>query len=200
MEIKEAIKHMKNGKAAGPDNLTPELLKADITTAVDHLLPIIQDIWELEKIPTQWKEGLIVKIPKKGDLSVCGNWRGITLLNTINKIVAFILSTRINKVLDQAFRKEQAGFRPGRSCTNQINTLRIIIEQSVEMQSPLYLLFIDYEKAFDSVNREFMWKVLEMYSVPSKLLNLVKELYNECECKVIHCGKTGTHTHKIRHL
>lgn len=190
-ELKEAIKHLKSGKATGPDNLSPELLTADIESAVDHLLPIIQDIWSMEIIPAKWKEGLIVKIPKKGDLSDCGNWRGITLLNTVNKILAFIISTRLSEVLDPAFRKEQAGFRPGRSCTNQINTLRIIIEQSAEFQSPLYLLFIDFEKAFDSVNREFMWKVLDLYGVPGKLLNLVKELYRDCECKVIHCGKTG---------
>jgi hypothetical protein len=84
-EIIQAIKGMKNGKAAGSDNISAEILKVDPNVAADMLLLLFQDIWKEEKFPKEWTEGIIVKIPKKGDLSDCNNWRGITLLIVISK-------------------------------------------------------------------------------------------------------------------
>jgi len=80
-EIFNAIKALKNGKAAGADNIPAEVLKADPYTrmSADILLPLFQVIWQKEKFPKEWKEGIIIKIPKKGDLSQCRNWRGVTL-------------------------------------------------------------------------------------------------------------------------
>jgi hypothetical protein len=79
----------------------------------------------------------------------------------ISKVFTRIILDRISGILETGIRKEQAGFRPNRSCIVQINTLRIIIEQSLEFQSRLYLLFVDYQKAFDSVDRRWIWKALE---------------------------------------
>jgi hypothetical protein len=85
-------------------------------------------------------------------------------------------------------RKEQAGFWKQRSCVDLINTLRIILEQSAEWQTSLYLTFIDSEKAFDSLNRRVMWKTLSEYGIPQKILNLIKEMYEGFRCKVLHEG------------
>jgi len=71
--------------------------------------------------------------------------------------------------MDPWLRDQQAGFRSNRSCVNQIATLRIIVEQSLEWNSPLYINFVDYEKAFDSVNRDTLWKLLRRYGKPTKL-------------------------------
>jgi hypothetical protein len=97
-----------------------------------------------------------VKIPKKGDYRNCNNWQGITLLVVISKVFTRIILDRISGILETEIRKEQTGFRPNRSCIDQISTLRIIIEQSLKFQSPLYLLFVDYQKAFDSVDRRWI--------------------------------------------
>ena len=86
-------------------------------------------------------------------------------------------------------RENQAGFRSNRSCIDQIATLRIIIEQSIEWNSQLYLNFIDYEKAFDSVDRETIWKLLSSYGIPQKIINLIKAAYNGSTSRVIHKGK-----------
>ena len=72
--------------------------------------------------------------------------------------------------LDSLLRDEQAGFRQERSCTDQIATLRIIIEQSLEWKTGLYLVFVDFEKAFDSVDREVIWQILWHYGVPEKIV------------------------------
>jgi len=68
-EIVNAIKAMKNGKAAGADNIPAEVLKVDSYMSADILFPLFQDIWQKEKFPKEWKEGIITKVPKKGDLS-----------------------------------------------------------------------------------------------------------------------------------
>jgi hypothetical protein len=125
------------------------------------LYPLFLDIWKEERFPKDWKEGIIVKIPKKGDYRNFNNWRGITLLVVISKVFTHIILDRISGILETRIQKEQAGFRHNMSCIDQINTLRIIIKQSLEFKSPLYLLFVDYQKAFGSVVRRWIWKDLE---------------------------------------
>ena len=188
-EITKAIKSMKSGKAAGPDGIPPEALKADIQTSTDMLHPLLTKIWEQEQLPEDWKRGHLVKLPKKGDLSLCTNWRGIMLLSIPGKVLSRILLERVKNALDKKFRDEQAGFRQDRSCTDHIATMRIIIEQSLEWQSSLYTVFVDFQKAFDSVDRDVIWKLMHHYGYPSKFVNIIKEMYEDATCRVIHDGK-----------
>ncbi|KAJ4430487.1 hypothetical protein ANN_22703 [Periplaneta americana] len=194
-EIKNAISKLKNGKSAGPDNLLPEIFKAYPNKIAKIILPLIQKAREEESFPTEWKGGLIIKIPKKGDLSNCSNWRRITLLNTINKLIAIIIYQRIHDILDPTIRKEQAGFRSHCACVDQINTLRIIIEQSLEFHSPLYLVFIDFVRVFDTLNHTAIWQTLYERRVPIKLINIIKELYRNASCRVIHKNNIGEVIH-----
>ena len=188
-EIRDAVKKLKGNKAPGPDGIPPEALKADVNTTVEALHKLFTNIWEKEDIPTEWKTGHLVKLPKKGDLGDCGNWRGITLLVLANKVLTRIILERIKRQVDKKLRQEQAGFRPERSCGDQIATLRIIVEQSVEWNSPLYMCFIDFQKAFDSLDRKVIWNLLQHYGVPMKLINIIKALYSDFQCSVIHHGK-----------
>ncbi|XP_030757826.1 uncharacterized protein LOC115883611 [Sitophilus oryzae] len=96
-EIKQALSQLKTGKATGPDNIPAELFKIHPENIAQLLETIIKSSWETEHIPSTWKEGLIVKLPKKGDLSQYKNWRGITLLNTINMTINKIIPTVIQK-------------------------------------------------------------------------------------------------------
>ena len=145
---------------------------------------IFLSIWDTERVPDDWKKGIIIKLPKKGDLTSCGNWRGITLLTTASKVLGRIIIKRIAKEVDRLLREEQAGFRAGRSTTEQIFILRNIVEQAIEWNSNLYLCFIDFEKAFDSVHRDTLWKIMKSYRIPSKLIRIIKAMYNESECAV----------------
>ena len=128
---------LKNGKAAGLDNISAKVLKVDPETTAEMLYPVLVKIWKEEKLPEGWKEGLIIKIPKKGDLANCNNWRGITLLSIPSKILTTTILNRIQNTVEQYLRKGQAGFRKHRSYVDLINTLRIILEQSVEWQAIL---------------------------------------------------------------
>ena len=153
-EIILAIRTLKNKKAPGGDNLNAELFKTDPYLSANILFKPFHDIWVGEKLPSNWNIGKIVKIHKKGSLNDCNNWRGITLLSVPSKIMAKIIMNRIAEAVDHILRQEQAGFRRNRGCTDQIFVLRNIIEQCTEWQRKLYINFIDFQKAFDSLNRE----------------------------------------------
>ena len=86
-EIEKAIHHMKRGKASGPDKIPAEAIKADIETSTEILHDLLGKIWEQVEIPTEWKEGYLVKLPKKGDMQDCKNYRGIMLLSVPGKVL-----------------------------------------------------------------------------------------------------------------
>ena len=92
---------------------------------------------------------MIFKVPKKRDLIDCGKWKGITLSPVALKIFCKVLLNRIETVLDGVLREEQAGFRKGRGCNDQIFVVRHLMEQANEMKASLSLCFVDFEKAFD---------------------------------------------------
>ena len=108
---------MKTGKSPGIDNICIELLKTDVITAGNIFTGLFSDIWTANEIPRDWNKGLIVKIPKKGDLQNCDNWRGITLLSMPSKIFCRVLLNRIEEAIDVNLRQEQAGFRRGKGWT-----------------------------------------------------------------------------------
>ena len=91
--------------------------------------------------------------------------------------------------VDKTLREEQAGFRQDRSCTDQIATLRIIVEQSIEWNSSLYVKFVDYEKAFDSLDRDTLENITTLWVAPMKLVNMIKNSCEGMSCRVIHDGQ-----------
>jgi hypothetical protein len=95
---------------------------------------------------------------------------------------------RIKNSLEAGLWKEQAGFCHNRSYIDQLNTLRVIIEQSLEFQSPLYMMFVDYQRAFDSLSRAWTWDELRVRGLPSKFMYIIKEGYKDYCCKILHEG------------
>ncbi|VDP66561.1 unnamed protein product [Schistosoma mattheei] len=91
--------------------------------------------------------------------------------------------------VDTQLRDQQDGFCKDRSCTDQIATLRIIVEQSIGWNSPLYITFVDYEKAFDTVDRTTLQKLLRHYGVFQKIVNIIRNSYDELNCKILHGGQ-----------
>ena len=100
-----------------------------------------------------------------------------------------ILKNRIYVGIDAQLRKEQAGFRRGRGTTEQIFILRNIVEQAVEWNSTIYMNFVDFEKAFDSVHQDSLWKIMKAYGIPDKIIKMVQLLYENNECMVTDNGQ-----------
>ena len=82
-------------------------------------------------------------------------------------------------------REEQADFRKGRGCIDNMFAIRNIIEQCTESKTPLFINYIDFKKAFDSVHRETLWKIPRSYGIPLKIYTLMQAFYNNFECSVI---------------
>jgi len=98
---------------------------------VNKMTPLFSAMWNREDVPADWSQGVIVPVPKKESLSDCNNWRGITLVSVPGKVFCSVLlnTCRLKNEVDNPLREEQTGFRKGRLCSEQILTLRNIIEQ-----------------------------------------------------------------------
>ena len=122
---------LRGGKAAGICNINVELLKAGDETMIHGLHAVLTAVWHSGTIPLDWKKGLVVPIWKgKGDRQDCSNYRGITLLSVPGKVLAHLLLTRIRTHLLKHQRPEQSGFTPGKSTTDRILALRVLVEPS----------------------------------------------------------------------
>ena len=103
-----------------------------------------------------------------------------------SKFLKRIILERLKTVVNNTLRDEQAGFRAGRSCIDQIAMLRIKLEHSLEWQSPVYINFIDFKKAFDMIDRSTLWRIMMHYWIPLKIVSITRSLYNGMTCQVIH--------------
>jgi hypothetical protein len=191
-EMKQAVKALKSNKAPGIDDvMTNELLK----NGGDYLLGVLQklcsDILSGSDPPWQWKMNKIVPVPKKGDLSQMTNYRGISLMSAAAKIFNRLILNRIKPVVDTVLRRNQAGFRSGRSTIDQICALRRIFEGAELKQLPLVAIFVDFKKAFDSINRQLLFEIMLLYGVPSEMVNAARKLYDNSKATVQVNGKTS---------
>ena len=148
-------------------------------------------VYEQRCAPEQWTTSLIVPLPKKGDLQQMTNYRGISLMSIAAKVYNKVLLNRIKKPIDKILRKNQARFRTGRSCIQQINILRRIIDGAIIQDIPLFITFIDFKKAFDSINRKMMFAILRHYGIPSKIVDAIKVLYDSSKSRVFFEGLTS---------
>ena len=120
----------------------------------------------------------------------CGNWRGITLLPVAAKVMGKVIITRIRDTVDSRLKQEQAGFRRGGGTIEHIFILRNIIEQVIEWNANLCVCFVDFEKAFDSIDRGILWEIIREYGITLNLLiTMLKAMYEQSKCAVVDgCG------------
>jgi hypothetical protein len=133
---------------------------------------------------------MIVTIFKKGDRTQCGNYRGISLLSTAGKVLAKVLLARLQLAASKILPESQCGFRASRSTIDPIFTLRQLQEKSIEQQRPLYMVFIDFTKAFDTVDRDLLWKLLEHYGCPDIFVKIIREFHDGMQASVLVDGDT----------
>ena len=186
MELCNAISKLRNGKAAGESGILPEMVMAACSQGeiLNRLLELVHDVWRKGEVPSDWRDTILVPIPKKGDLTSCDNWRGICLLDIIGKVVARILQERLQKLAMDELPESQCGFRKGRRCADMIYVVRQLIEKSWEHESKAFFTFIDLKKAYDSVPREAMWLALGKLGVPELLVKLIKSFHEDTKAKI----------------
>ena len=172
-ELATVLKGLKNNKASGADSGINEFLKYDGSEVRNKLLKIMNMIFEKGEVPNDFRKTLIKPLYKKGDKSECRNYRGISLVSVGSKLLSNVILFRLRDTIDKVLKEGQRGFRKGRGCVDQVFTLRFIINKSLRCQTPLVLSFIDYEQAFDSVDRRAVVKVLSLYGIPEKYIKVI---------------------------
>ena len=101
------------------------------------------------------------------------------LLTVTSKVLCKIVLERMKDALEGRLPDEQAGFRKERSCCDQIDTLRIIMEQTLEGNTGLYMVFVDFAKGFDPIDREVLWRILRQYKIPEKIVRVIRVFYDD---------------------
>ena len=183
-EIRSATRRL-HDKGPGDSGLSAQawkcLLKVDQTFQL--LKDIILEFWHTEKPPVEWETGLLKILPKSGDLSNPGNYRGIMLLEIAYKIIAIILQDRLRPIAEGIDHESQCGFRPGRGCVDAVFTVKMALKKRREHGLETWVLFLDLVKAFDRVPRELLWQILSRFGVPDKLVSLLVALHEHVYVK-----------------
>ena len=126
-EVETAVASLKKGKSAGVDNIPAELVQGGGETMIVVLTEICNRIWRTGKWPTPWTQSLIITLLKKGNLQLCQNYR--TIISHSSKVILKVIFNRLKPQAEEIIAEEQAGFRGGRSTTEQIFNLRILCEK-----------------------------------------------------------------------
>ena len=190
-EVEAAVKSLKEGKSAGVDNIPAELLQQEGEAMVNALLIICNNIWRTGEWPTPWTQSLVITLPNNGNLQLCQNYRTISLISHPSKVMLKIILNRLKPEAEKIIVGEQAGFRPGRSTTEQIFNLRILCERYLQHQQDLYHVFIDFKKAFDRVWHAALWATMRLYNINTNLINAIQNLYDKATSAVCFNGSTG---------
>ena len=184
-EVEAAVQLLKKGKAAGVDNIPAELVQAggeDVITALTTICnrrmanpvdPVLSNHTSQERQPAT-----VLELPNNQPHQSCKVMQKITL-------------NRLKQQAEKITAEEQAGFRAGKSTTEQIFNLRILCEKYLQHQQDLYHVFIDFKKAFDRVWHAALWATMKKYNISTNLIKVIKNLYNKATSAVLLNGNIG---------
>ena len=190
-EVVKLTRKLKNGKASGIDNILNEFIKCSPPEMLKLICSLFNLILDTGIVPASWTIGLITPIYKrKGDINDPDNFRGITLLSCLGKLFTMTINSRLNSYLEEnhLLGEEQSGFREGYSTLDHIFSLHCIIELALSQKKRVYCAFIDYRKAFDTVNRSYLWLKLLKHNIKGKVLTVIQNLYNAAKSCVRQAG------------
>ena len=187
-EFNKVKTQLKEGKSTGSDNISAEVLKR--CNLDEIFLEFSNNLLKKNDKPDQWSQIDLIPLPKSGDLSDTSNYRGISLSSIVAKAVNKMILNRIQPKLDQHLIPNQNGFRPGRSTTTHILALRTLIKGVKSHNKKAIILYVDFKKAFDSVHRGKMMKILKAYSIPIQLRNAIRKLYENTKAVISPDGDT----------
>ena len=180
-EVRQAIKNLKTGKASALDNIWAEFLKYAENFVVPFLTKLFNKLYDTSYLPLDWCKSVIIPLFKKGEDSNPDNYRGISLLCIVSKVFTAIL----NKWLyawaenEEKISKEQAGSRKGYSTIDHSFTLITMAKSRLDSRrgGKVSVAFIDYKKAFDTVDRDKLGETFEKIKTSPKMVNILKVVY-----------------------
>ena len=187
-EVDKALLKLKKDKATGIDEVSAEILLYSKDKIKPYLCKIFNKIFETGYFPIQWGIATIIPLFKKGDRELCDNYRGISLLSISSKIFTSVINNRLYNWAEENHKinEEQAGFRKSYSTIDHIYTLHSMASNCLygSKRSKLYAAFIDFQKAFDTINRDKLWEVLVRIGVSTRMVSVLKAMYTNVKAVV----------------
>lgn len=185
-EIRSAIRALKDRKAAGPDGLIGEFYKQSCEKILPFLVNFFNHLFDNGLFPDKWSLAILQPLHKKGDATIPDNYRGISLLDISSKLYSYVLNKRITDWIEEndIIGEEQAGFREDHSTSDHIFTLLAMVQKQLLRHRKLYVAFIDFRKAFDSICRDKLWKVLYKTGMNGKIIQALKSMYSVVKARV----------------
>lgn len=179
-EVKQALRHSKPGTCPGYDGIPVELYRKAGQPLLHLLARVFSAMAETGTTPPKFLDGVVSSIFKDGDPTSPANYRPITLLNTDYRILAKVLANRCLQNISGLISAEQCAFLKGRSIGDSIMLLQLLPHQlAAEGRAGALVAFLDFRKAYDSVNRDFLHEVLLAMGVGDKFLAWVRLLLNQ---------------------
>ena len=177
-ECTKALKLLSNDKSPGPDGFTTNFFKFFWIDIKEILFSSFQYSLKNKTLSNDQRRGILHLIPKsQKDLRYLSNWRPVSLLQTCYKILTKALAIRLQKILPKIVSSDQVGYISGRYIGENIRTIADLMTCSAKLKIPGYIVLIDFEKAFDSVEWEFLFKTLESFNFGPQFINWIKLLY-----------------------
>jgi hypothetical protein len=175
--------------APGPDGITYGVYKKTWTI----FGPLLHKSWQysnnLGELSTTQKDSVITLLDKKGkDRTLIENLRPISLSNCDIKICTKAIALRTNKVLNTILSTSQTGYVPGRQVNDNTRLIEEVIENAKRIKEESYLITLDAQKAFDSVDHTYLQDILRKYGFPPEYLAWVKIIYNDLRASVLING------------
>ncbi|VDL91297.1 unnamed protein product [Schistocephalus solidus] len=179
-ETIRAVQQISSGKSPGSEAIPPEVYKHGGPWLMAKLQTLFQWMWHQGKFPRDFKDATIVHLYKrKWNRQICDNHIDISLLKIAGKNFVRILLNRLNGHLEQGLLSEsQYGFCRHRGTTDMIFAARQLQKKCQEMRTHLYTTFVDLTKVFDAVNRDGLWKVMQIFGCPERFTNM-RDAYRE---------------------
>ena len=185
-EVKAAVAANINSKSPGLDQIKANYIKNK--SCISFLHKLFSYCFRYGIVPSQWNKSVIKPIPKTKKVSKNPNdYRGISLQSVIMKTYCRILNARLSDWVESnsILSEEQNGFRPGRCCLDHIFTLSSIVENRMLGKQDTFACFIDFRKAFDSINRPLLWQKLKTrYGLNGNFLSALQSTYENVSCTV----------------
>ena len=151
---------------------------------VKFMTVLCNQIVDTGKWPSEWSRSVFVPLPKVSGTKRCEEHRTISLISHCSKILLRILLNRMQNDANREINEVQMGFRKGVGTRDQIFNIRMLAEKSREFNQPIFVAFIDYSKAFDSVSHNKLWKVMEELSIRPSIIKLIRSLYKDQEAAI----------------
>ena len=176
IEVSEAVKSLKPSKSGGPSGIPPGLLKLLPANWIIFLASLFTELLNSHRYPFSWSFTKLVTLFKKGARDACSNYRGISLMDSLAKTYDKVLNRRLS--LWFIPDREQAGCQKKRGCLEHLLTLRLLIDYAKAKRQKLYIIFIDFSKAYDRVPRDLMIRRMKDLGCGSLMVQAISAIYS----------------------